>query len=45
MSNNAAVMPEPGRIEIWELTEPAPGPREAVVQIEAVGVCGSDTAY
>jgi L-iditol 2-dehydrogenase len=45
MSNHAAVMPELGRIEIQSVDEPTPGPREADVQIEAVGVCGSDTAY
>ncbi|GAA2080805.1 NAD(P)-dependent alcohol dehydrogenase [Pseudolysinimonas kribbensis] len=45
MSNKAAVMPEIGRIEIRDVGEPAPGPRQAVVQIQAVGVCGSDTAY
>jgi len=45
MSNYAAVMPELGRIEIQDVGEPTPGPRDAVVQLEAVGVCGSDTAY
>lgn len=45
MSNLAAVMPELGRIEIQEVPEPEPGPRDAIVAIEAVGVCGSDTAY
>jgi L-iditol 2-dehydrogenase len=45
MSNHAAVMPELGLIEIQTVDEPTPGAREAVVQIEAVGVCGSDTAY
>ncbi|MGN6274247.1 MAG: NAD(P)-dependent alcohol dehydrogenase [Protaetiibacter sp.] len=45
MPNHAAVMPELGVIEIQAVAEPTPGPREAVVQIEAVGVCGSDTAY
>lgn len=45
MSNNAAVMPELGRIEIRDVGEPAAGPRDAIVRIEAVGVCGSDTAY
>lgn len=45
MTNLAAVMPELGRIEVRSVPEPQPGPREAVVQIEAVGVCGSDTAY
>jgi L-iditol 2-dehydrogenase len=41
----AAVMPELGRIELRELPDPVPSPREAVVRVEAVGVCGSDTAY
>ncbi len=45
MTNYAAVMPEIGRIEIQDVGEPQIGPRDAVVQIEAVGVCGSDTAY
>jgi len=45
MPNYAAVMPELGRIEIQDVGDPAPGPRDAVVRIEAVGVCGSDTAY
>ena len=45
MSNYAAVMPELGRIELQDVGEPTPGPREAVVRMEAVGVCGSDTAY
>jgi L-iditol 2-dehydrogenase len=45
MSNYAAVMPEVGHIEIKDVGEPTPGPRDAIVRIEAVGVCGSDTAY
>jgi L-iditol 2-dehydrogenase len=45
MSNLAAVMAEIGRIEIRDVPEPQPRPREAVVAIEVVGVCGSDTAY
>jgi L-iditol 2-dehydrogenase len=45
MSNRAAVMTELEHIEIQEVPEPEPGPLEAVVRIEAVGVCGSDTAY
>lgn len=45
MSNRAAVMPELGRIEIQERPLPEPSGREVVVRVEAVGVCGSDTAY
>lgn len=45
MPNRAAVMTELGNITIQERPEPAPGPMQAVVRIEAVGVCGSDTAY
>lgn len=45
MANRAAVMTELERIEIQELPEPEPGPKQAVVRIHAVGVCGSDTAY
>lgn len=45
MSNRAAVMTELGQIVVEDRPEPVPGPQEAVVRIEAVGVCGSDTAY
>ena len=43
--NRAAVMPELGRIEIQEVAYPELGPREVVVEIKAVGVCGSDATY
>ncbi|WP_205631759.1 NAD(P)-dependent alcohol dehydrogenase [Microbacterium sediminis] len=45
MTNLAAVMTEIGRIDVRDVPDPVPGAREAVVRIEAVGVCGSDTAY
>lgn len=45
MSNRAAVMPELGSIQIQDIGYPVVGPRDVVVRIEAVGVCGSDTAY
>lgn len=45
MTNRAAVMTSLDTIEIREVPDPTPAPHEAVVRIEAVGVCGSDTAY
>jgi L-iditol 2-dehydrogenase len=45
VSNRAAVMTELNKIVIQERPEPDPRPMEAVVRVEAVGVCGSDTAY
>lgn len=45
MSNRAAVMTELGKIVVEDRGEPDPGPQQAVVRIESVGVCGSDTAY
>lgn len=44
-TNRAAVMTAPETIEIQQRPVVEPGPRDAVVQVEAVGVCGSDTAY
>ena len=41
----AAVLHAPGEIRIEERERPAPGPREVLVQITAVGVCGSDVHY
>jgi L-iditol 2-dehydrogenase len=38
-------MTELGKIVVQDRPEPEPGPQEAVVRVEAVGVCGSDTAY
>jgi L-iditol 2-dehydrogenase len=45
MTNRAAVMTELEHIEIQERPDPTPEAHEAVVRTEAVGVCGSDTAY
>lgn len=45
MTNRAAVMMELEHIEVQERPDPQPAPHEAVVRTEAVGVCGSDTAY
>lgn len=44
-TQRAAVMPEVGVIEVREVPRPTAGPQQAIVQIRAVGVCGSDTAY
>src|SRR4051794_12893849 len=38
-------MTELGKIVVQDRPDPEPGPQEAVVRVEAVGVCGSDTAY
>jgi len=38
----AAVVPEPGRIEVREVEEPVAGPGEALVEVAACGVCGTD---
>ncbi len=43
--NRTAVMTDLETIEVQERPEPQPGPLEAVIRVEAVGVCGSDTAY
>ncbi len=32
----------PGRVEVQDGPEPTPGPHEALIAIEAVGICGSD---
>ncbi|MCV7301049.1 NAD(P)-dependent alcohol dehydrogenase [Mycobacterium barrassiae] len=41
----AAVLVEPGRIEIEERPIPNPGPGDVLVRVSSVGVCGSDTHY
>src|SRR5829696_5948902 len=41
----AAVLHAPGQIRIEERARPRPGAREVLVQITAVGVCGSDVHY
>jgi len=38
----AAYFVEPGHVEIRELAKPTPGPGEVLVQVKAVGICGSD---
>jgi L-iditol 2-dehydrogenase len=38
----AAYFVEPGRMEVRETVKPTPGPGEVLVQVKAVGICGSD---
>ncbi|MFT4469954.1 NAD(P)-dependent alcohol dehydrogenase [Arthrobacter sulfonylureivorans] len=45
MGNAAAVMTGLNTIEIQERPMPEPLPGQAVIRVEAVGVCGSDVAY
>ncbi len=41
----AAVMPKPMEIMLEELPVPGPAPDEVLIQVMAVGVCGSDVHY
>ncbi len=34
-----------GRVEIDEVPEPTPGPRDVVIRVAACGICGSDLGY
>jgi L-iditol 2-dehydrogenase len=43
--NVAAVLHAPGDVRIEHRPVPEPGPREVLVEIRAVGVCGSDVHY
>lgn len=45
MSNQAAVLYAPHDIRLEERTRPIPGPNEVLVEIKAIGVCGSDVHY
>ncbi|MBA2460720.1 MAG: alcohol dehydrogenase catalytic domain-containing protein, partial [Actinobacteria bacterium] len=42
MRSRAAVMFEPGKLELRELDVEEPQPHEALVRMAAVGVCGTD---
>jgi L-iditol 2-dehydrogenase len=41
----AAVLSKPGEIRIEQRPTPTPGPDEVLVEVAAVGVCGSDVHY
>jgi threonine dehydrogenase-like Zn-dependent dehydrogenase len=38
----AIVFEKPGEFSLTEVPDPVPGPREAVIRVEAVGLCGTD---
>ncbi len=38
----AAVITEPGSVEVTTVDDPTPGPREVVVEVAACGICGTD---
>ena len=38
----AIVFSRPREFSVTEVPEPAPGPRDAIVRVEAVGICGTD---
>ncbi|WP_438295941.1 zinc-dependent alcohol dehydrogenase family protein [Streptomyces sp. HUAS TT7] len=38
----AAVVSAPGTVRVEEVDDPAPGPREVVIQVAACGLCGTD---
>jgi len=40
-----AVIVAPNRMELQEAAVPAPGPGEVLIQVKAVGVCGSDLHF
>jgi L-iditol 2-dehydrogenase len=44
-ANLAAVLDRPGSVRVEERPVPVPGPREVLVEIASVGVCGSDVHY
>jgi threonine dehydrogenase-like Zn-dependent dehydrogenase len=45
VSMRAFVITGPGRAEVVEVDEPAPGPGEVVVDVQRAGVCGTDVEF
>jgi threonine dehydrogenase-like Zn-dependent dehydrogenase len=39
---NAVVVERPGKVGVQQVDDPAPGPREVLVRVEACGICGTD---
>ena len=44
-SHRAAVLVRPGEIVVEDRPVPAPGPRDVLVEVTSVGVCGSDVHW
>ncbi len=44
-SMRVSVLHGPGKVELEQRPVPRPGPREVLVQIGSVGICGSDVHY
>jgi 2-desacetyl-2-hydroxyethyl bacteriochlorophyllide A dehydrogenase len=38
----AVVIEQPNRVEVESVSDPTPGPTQAVVKVEACGICGTD---
>jgi 2-desacetyl-2-hydroxyethyl bacteriochlorophyllide A dehydrogenase len=38
----AVLIETPGQVDVVRLDDPTPGPRDAIVQVEACGICGTD---
>jgi 2-desacetyl-2-hydroxyethyl bacteriochlorophyllide A dehydrogenase len=38
----AVVVERPGKVGVQQVPDPAPGPREVLVRVEACGICGTD---
>jgi L-iditol 2-dehydrogenase len=43
--NRAAVLISPNTVEVQDWAEPTAGPNDVVIEVAAVGVCGSDVHY
>lgn len=38
----AVVIDEPGKVHVGDVPDPAPGPRDVVIEVAACGICGTD---
>jgi L-iditol 2-dehydrogenase len=42
IETKAAVLIEPGRLDVQDIEEPAPSPGETLIGVRSVGICGTD---